>query len=61
MGNEFVENFNAGLRDEFLADEIICTLREAQIVIDSWRRHYNTIRPHAAIDYKAPAPEVFAR
>ena len=35
------------------------TLREAQIVIESWRRHYNTIRPHASIGYKPPAPEVF--
>jgi hypothetical protein len=33
--------------------------REAQIVIESWRRHYNTIRPHASIGYKLPAPEVF--
>jgi hypothetical protein len=30
-----------------------------QIVIESWRRHYNTIRPHASIGYKLPAPEVF--
>ena len=28
-------------------------------VIESWRRHYNTIRPHASIGYKPPAPEVF--
>jgi hypothetical protein len=33
--------------------------REAQIVIESWRRHYNTIRPHASLGYKPPAPEVF--
>jgi hypothetical protein len=38
---------------------IFYTLREAQIVIESWRRHYNTIRPHASIGYKPPAPEVF--
>jgi putative transposase len=34
-------------------------LREAQIIIESWRRHYNTIRPHASLGYKPPAPEVF--
>jgi putative transposase len=34
-------------------------LREAQIAIESWRRHYNTIRPHASLGYKPPAPEVF--
>jgi putative transposase len=34
-------------------------LREAQIVIESWRRHYNAIRPHTSLGYKPPAPEVF--
>src|SRR5262245_60056524 len=44
---------------ELLNGEIFYSLREAQIVIESWRRHYNTIRPHASLDYKPPAPEVF--
>jgi len=44
-------NFNARLREELLNGEIFYTLREAQIVIESWRRHYNTIRPHASIGY----------
>src|SRR5829696_6738358 len=57
--NGFVESFNARLRDELLDGEIFYTLREAQIVIESWRRHYNAVRPHAALGYKAPAPEVF--
>ena len=57
--NGFVESFNARLRDELLDGELFYTLREAQIVIESWRRHYNAVRPHAAIGYKAPAPEVF--
>jgi len=39
-----------GLRDELLNGEIFYSLREAQIVIESWRRHYNTIRPHALLD-----------
>jgi putative transposase len=43
--NGYIESFNAGLRDELLNGEIFYTLREAQIVIESWRRHYNTIRP----------------
>jgi transposase InsO family protein len=54
-----LESFNARLRDELLNGEIFYSLREAQIVIESWRRHYNTIRPHASLDYKPPAPEVF--
>jgi hypothetical protein len=54
-----VESFNARLRDELLDGEIFYTLKEAQIVIESWRRHYNAIRPHASLGYKPPAPEVF--
>jgi len=57
--NGFIESFNARLRDELLDGEIFYTLREAEIVIESWRRHYNTVRPHASIGYRAPAPEVF--
>ena len=57
--NGFIESFNARLRDELLDGEIFYSLREAQIVIESWRRHYNGVRPHASIGYQAPAPEVF--
>jgi transposase InsO family protein len=57
--NGYIESFNARLRNELLDGEIFYTLREAQIVIESWRRHYNTIRPHASLGYKPPAPEVF--
>ena len=34
------------------------SLREAQVLIESWRRHYNAIRPHSALGYRPPAPEV---
>jgi putative transposase len=57
--NGFVESFNARLRDELLNGEIFYSLKEAKIVIESWRRHYNTLRPHGSIGYKPPAPEVF--
>ena len=57
--NGFVESFNARLRDELLDGEIFYTLREARVVIESWRRHYNTVRPHESLGYKPPAPEVF--
>jgi transposase InsO family protein len=59
LGNGYIESFNARLRDELLNGEIFYTLREAQIIIEGWRRHYNTVRPHASIGYKPPAPEVF--
>jgi putative transposase len=57
--NGYVESFNARLRDELLDGEIFYSLREAQIMIESWRRHYNTVRPHGSIGYRPPAPEVF--
>ena len=42
-----------------LDGEIFYSLAEARIVIESWRRHYNTVRPHGSLGYKPPAPEVF--
>ena len=57
--NGYVESFNARLRDELLKGEIFYGLREAQVVIESWRRHYNGVRPHASLGFKPPAPEVF--
>jgi putative transposase len=57
--NGFVESFNARLRDELLNGEIFYSLKEAQIIIESWRRHYNAVRPHASLGYRPPAPEVF--
>ena len=53
-----MSTFNAKLRDELLNGGIFYTLREAQVIIESWRRHYNTLRPHSSIGYKPPAPEV---
>jgi len=56
--NGFCESFNGKLRDELLAGEIFYSLAEAKVVIEGWRRHYNTNRPHSALGYKPPAPEV---
>ncbi len=41
-------HLGAELRDELLNGEIFYTLKEAQVLIEQWRRHYNTIRPHSA-------------
>ena len=46
------------LRDELLDGEIFHGLREAQVVIEGWRRRYDAVRPHASLGYRAPAPEV---
>ena len=58
--NGYVESFNGKLRDELLNGEIFYTLAEARIVIEAWRKHYNTIRPHSSLGYKPPAPEVIS-
>ncbi|UWQ74978.1 IS3 family transposase [Leisingera sp. M658] len=55
--NGYCESFNARLRDELLNGEIFYGLREAQILIEQWRKHYNTKRPHSALGYRPPAPE----
>ena len=55
--NGYVESFNARLRDELLNGEVLYTLKEAQIIIEKWRKHYNTERPHSALGYRPPAPE----
>ena len=54
--NGYCESFNSKLRDELLNAEIFYTLKEAQVIIESWRRHYNTLRPHSSLGYKPPAP-----
>ena len=54
--NGYCESFNGKLRDECLNGEIFYSLREAQVVIESWRIHYNTKRPHSALGYRPPAP-----
>jgi putative transposase len=55
--NGYVESFNGKLRDELLNREIFDTLLEAKVLIERWRREYNTIRPHSALGYRPPAPE----
>ncbi len=55
--NGYNESFNGKLRDELLNGEIFDTLLEAKVLIERWRREYNTIRPHSALGYLPPAPE----
>jgi transposase InsO family protein len=52
--NGYVESFNGKLRDELLNVEIFDTLREAQVLVERWRKHYNTVRPHSALGYRPP-------
>jgi putative transposase len=56
--NGYVESFNGKLRDELLNAEVFNSLAEAKILIEGWRKHYNTVRPHSSLRYRPPAPEV---
>jgi putative transposase len=62
VGFERVHKAGSRLRD-VAAELATLQLRRRRakvgIIIESWRRHYNTIRPHASLGYKPPAPEVF--
>ena len=55
--NGYCKSFNGRMKDELLNGEIFYSLREAQIIIERWRNHYNTKRPHSALGYHPPAPE----
>ena len=50
--NGYIESFNARLRDELLH-----TLKKARVLIESWRQHYNAVRPRSGLGYRPPAPE----
>uniref|UniRef100_UPI0010F6EC80 integrase core domain-containing protein n=1 Tax=Caulobacter sp. 3R27C2-B TaxID=2502219 RepID=UPI0010F6EC80 len=56
--NGYCESFNSKLRDELLNGEIFYSLAEAQVLIETWRRHFNAVRPHSALKYQPPTPEV---
>src|SRR5512146_270548 len=55
--NGYCESFNGKLRDEFLNGEIFYSLKEAKVVIEQWRMHYNQVRPHSSLGYRTPAPK----
>ena len=48
------ESFNGKFRDECLSLEWFRTRREAKIVIETWRQHYNGVRPHMSLNYLTP-------
>ena len=55
--NGYNESFNGKLRDELLNAELFYTLKEAQVLIEQWRNHYNHRRPHSSLGYRPPAPQ----
>lgn len=55
--NGTVESFNGKFRDGLLACEAFSPLAETRVLIEQWRVHYNTVRPHSSLGYRPPAPE----
>ena len=56
LGERHCESFNSRFRDELLSGEIFTKLHKAQVLIESWRRHYNAVRPHSSPGYRPPGP-----
>lgn len=56
--NGYNERFNGRLRQEVVNVEWVYSTREVQIAINIWRRQYNQIRPHHALNMQPPAPEI---
>lgn len=52
-GYGYCESFNGKLRDELLNGELFYSLKEAQVVIEQWRGHYNMRRSHSSLGYRA--------
>src|ERR1700722_5206966 len=54
--NGYCEGFNGKLQEEQLNGKILCSLNDAQVVIERWRVDYNIKRLHKAPGYRPPAP-----
>ena len=52
--NGYIESFHSRFRDECLNREWLLNLREARVVIEDWRLHYNTERPYSRLGYLSP-------
>jgi transposase InsO family protein len=53
--NGYNESFHGKLRGKCLNGEIFYSLKEAQIIVEQWRQHYNTCRPHSSLGCRPPA------
>lgn len=53
--NGLAESFNGKFRDECLSLEWFRSRAEAKVVIETWRQHFNTVRPHSSLGYLTPA------
>ena len=56
MGERVQRELQREARDELLNRETICTLEETKVLIENWRREYNTVRPHSALAHPLKVP-----
>jgi hypothetical protein len=52
--DRITESFNGKFRDECLSLEWFCSRAEAKVIIESWRQHFNAVRPHSSLGYLTP-------
>jgi putative transposase len=52
--NAVTESFNGKFRDECLSLEWFRSRAEAKVIIETWRQHYNDVRPHSSHGYLTP-------
>ena len=55
--NGYNQSCTGSLRNELLNGEIFYSLVEAKVLIEAWRRHFNTVRPPSSLGYRPPAPK----
>jgi putative transposase len=55
VDNTFIEAFNGRVRDACLNQSCFLSLADAQRVLEGWRTHYNTARPHRGLAGRTPA------
>ena len=53
--NPYIESFNGKFRDECLNMEVFNSGKEAQMIVEAWRKDYNAYRPHSRLGYLTPA------
>jgi len=58
--NGYNERFNGTLRREVLNAEWFTSIRQARVVIETWLKQYNHIRPHQALNMRPPVPETLS-
>jgi putative transposase len=54
--NGYNESFNGKFRDQLLDRELFYSLAEAKYLVETWRQHFNQVRPHSSLGYRPPAP-----